>query len=150
MKITTTKSVRLGHEVTRYPCVTRIRTHYLTDPARCATCTTASVSLYRPWEQPRWLCPTCTAAHLQPGQAAPTPTQPGRALRPGEHLRSPDGTWTVTATRHIELPIHGTGSQYTAYLLRRHHDGHQQLSRGTQLAEAGFHLIPAPEQLTFL
>ncbi|MFJ8430365.1 hypothetical protein ACIQ9P_03575 [Kitasatospora sp. NPDC094019] len=145
--ITTRTQHRGTVRITRHPCVTHYKLNGHFDTTTCADCSTSTRSVFRPWERTDRLCPPCTGRYLHHTSNPPTPTQPGRLLQRGEQLQNPTGIWTITAARRIELPIHGPGSQYAAYVLT-HHDGHRQIWRGSLLTAADFHLIPPPEQLT--
>jgi hypothetical protein len=108
----------------------------------CSACYENCWGIYRLHGETAWLCSRC--ADLKDNGLVPGPrlfnTQPPRRLAVGEHLRSPEGGWTVTTSERVETREDGTLRHACVYVLTRD-DGHEEEWRGRDMAD--FHLLPA-------
>lgn len=108
----------------------------------CPACFEDCWGSYRLHGETAWLCSRC--ADMKDSGLVPGPrllnTQPPRALRVGEQLRSPEGVWDVISSERVDTRKDGTRQQARRYVLTRE-DSHEEEWRGHDMVD--FHLIPA-------
>ncbi|WP_331733083.1 hypothetical protein OHU34_43585 (plasmid) [Streptomyces sp. NBC_00080] len=133
-----------GLVISRLPRMTYAATVRAAENCRfmCSVCFEDCWGIYRLHGETAWLCSQC--ADMKDNGLVPGPrlldTQPPRALRVGEQLRSPEGVWDVTSSERVDTREDGTRQQARRYVLTRE-DGHEEQWRGYDMV--GFHLIPA-------
>ncbi|MFE9024388.1 hypothetical protein ACFYNL_38390 [Streptomyces sp. NPDC007808] len=93
-----------GLVITRMPRMTYVATVRASQDCRfvCSTCYENCWGIHRLHGETVWMCWQCTDLKdngLTPGRSFHT--QPPRALRVGEQLRSPEGVWDVTSPERV-------------------------------------------------
>ncbi|MFF8848276.1 hypothetical protein ACF08N_37440 [Streptomyces sp. NPDC015127] len=133
-----------GMVISRMPGMTYAATVLASQDCRfmCSVCFEDCWGIRRLRGETVWMCWRCT--DLKENGLVPGPrllnTQPPRALRVGEQLRSPEGVWDVTRSERVDTREDGTLQQARMYVLTRE-DGHTEEWRGRDMFD--FHLIPA-------